>query len=261
MASSSENKKRGYRPPANDEERLLVRRVSQLALGAVYGGVKKIGFLSDRELELALAAGNQSGAAMRAFGGYENAERCVLAFSDSEENLCDEVFEIDCVRVQVRGEAKRLTHRDYLGALMSLGLTRDALGDILPDEEGALVYARRVAAQCILNELTSVGKHAVHCEESREQPETQTHRTEHTASVASLRLDAVLSAMLRVSRSEACALIRSGAVSVNHVQTVRQHEPMYENDVVRVKGYGKYELSALGTQSKKGRTFITYCQF
>ena len=89
-------------------------------MGAVYGGVKKIGFLSDRELELALAAGNASGAAMRAFGGYESAERCVLAFSDCEENLCDEVFEIGCVRIEAGAEAKRLTHRDYLGALMVL---------------------------------------------------------------------------------------------------------------------------------------------
>lgn len=261
MASSSEHKKRGYRPPCNDEERLLVRRVSQLAMGAVYGGVKKIGFLSDRELELALAAGNASGVAMRAFGGYESAERCVLAFSNCEENLCDEVFEIGCVRIEAGAEAKRLTHRDYLGALMALGLTRETLGDILPDEKGAFVYARRVAVQCILNELTGVGRCTVHCEESVQQPVQQEHRTERTASVASLRLDAVLSAMLRVSRSEAGALIRAGAVSINHVQAARQHEAMYENDVVRVKGYGKYELCAVGAQSKKGRTFITYCQF
>ena len=121
MASSSDAKQRGYRPPANDEERLLVKRVSGLAHAGAAGALKKIGFLSDRELELAVAAANPSGAAMRAFGGYENAERCVLAFSGSMEMLSDEVFEISCVRLEVHGGAARLTHRDYLGALMSLG--------------------------------------------------------------------------------------------------------------------------------------------
>lgn len=260
MASSSDAKQRGYRPPANDDERLLVKRVSGLAHAGAAGALKKIGFLSDRELELAVAAANPSGAAMRAFGGYENAERCVLAFCDSMEMLSDEVFEISCVRLEVHG-AGRLTHRDYLGALMSLGLTRETLGDILPDEKGALVYARQAAAQCIVNELTSVGRQSVSCRFSEEAPQQMQEREERRVTVASLRLDAVLSAMLKLSRADVCALIRSGAVSINHVQVSRAHEAMYENDVVRVKGYGKYEVCAIGAQSKKGRTFITYCQF
>lgn len=260
MASSSDAKQRGYRPPANDDERLLVKRVSGLAHAGAAGALKKIGFLSDRELELAVAAANPSGAVMRAFGGYENAERCVLAFCDSMEMLSDEAFEISCVRLEVHG-AGRLTHRDYLGALMSLGLTRETLGDILPDEKGALVYARQAAAQCIVNELTSVGRQSVSCRFSEEAPQQMQEREERRVTVASLRLDAVLSAMLKLSRADACALIRSGAVSINHVQVSRAHEAMYENDVVRVKGYGKYEVCAIGAQSKKGRTFITYCQF
>ena len=261
MASSSDAKQRGYRPPANDEERLLVKRVSGLAHAGAAGAIKKIGFLSDRELELAVAAANPSGAAMRAFGGYENAERCVLAFSGSMEMLSDEVFEISCVRLEVHGGAARLTHRDYLGALLSLGLTRETLGDILPDSKGALLYARQAAAQCVVNELTSVGRQSVSCHFSEEAPQQIHERDERRVTVASLRLDAVLSAMLKLSRADACTLIRSGAVSINHVQAVRAHETMYENDVVRVKGYGKYEVCAIGAQSKKGRTFITYCQF
>ncbi len=262
MAPSSEKKTRGYIPPSTDEERLVARRAQELARAACFGGaVRTMGFLSDRELSLAQAATAHSGAAARAFGGYEGAERTVLAFAGSEEQLRDEVFDIAQLRVTAHCPPKPLTHRDYLGALLSLGLKRESVGDILPDESGAFVYARGAAAKLILQELASVGRCSVSCEASAQSVQAQTAGEERRAFVASLRLDAVLAAVLHISRGDAAALVKAGAVSVNHIEMTRASSEMFEGDVLRVRGYGKFSVRAVGPQSKKGRTAITYCQY
>ena len=82
-----------------------------------------------------------------------------------------------------------------------------------------------------------------------------------TASVASLRLDAVLAAMMQVSRAQAVQCIRSGAVAINHMPVQSAHADVFENDVFSVRGYGKYKLCTVGGKSRKGRTIVSYFQY
>ena len=147
---------------------------------------------------------------------------------------------------------RALTHRDYLGALLSLGIKRECLGDILPCPNGAYVFALPRIAPLLLEDLTSVGRCAARVRTASSealppipQPE------EKTASVASLRLDAVLAAMLHVSR----------AVDVNHVTMSSALSEVYENDRFSVRGYGKYRLCGTGARSRKGRTFVSYLEY
>ena len=261
MASSSE-KQRGYQPPSSEAERFLARRAEELARAAEYSGsVRTLGFLSDREQELAQAAANRSRATVVSWGGFDGAERRILAFAPEGEDVQLDVFSIEAVRIRAGKPARHLTHRDYLGALMGLGIKRESLGDILVDEEGALVYAHGPAVRLILEELSSVGRCSVTCERAQAEAAQAVPPEERRASVSSLRLDAVLAAMMHVSRGVSAQLIKAGAVSVNHVETARPHYEVFAQDVFRVRGYGKYRLCSVGAQSKKGRTFITYCQY
>lgn len=238
-----------------------MRRVGEMAQAVIArGGCRQTGFLNDREQALAQAA-------LAPFrfeghmldGGYPEAERrvlCLYGDAPPEAALTEKLFiETPCAQ-------HALTHRDYLGALLSLGIRRECLGDILPCPGGAYVFALPRITPLLIEELSSVGRCAAHVRTAEAealpplpQPE------EKTASVASLRLDAVLAAMLRVSRSEAVRLIQGGAVEVNHVPTASAHSEVYENDRFSIRGYGKYRLCGTGARSRKGRTFVSYLEY
>lgn len=254
---------RGYVPPASDTERILVRHVVDLCRAAQYGrGVRTTGFLSDREQELARMGLSKFEGTARFWGGFSRAERQVLAVCGEGEPLKED-YGITCLKIVPAGAAGMLTHRDYLGALLGLGLEREAVGDIVTDgEKGALVYVKGVAARLIQNELTSVGRCTVKVEPAGVQDVPAPAQMQQLRStVSSMRLDAVLAAVLRTGRNKAAQLVRAGAVSVNHVETTSVHYELFEGDVLRVRGYGKYRLCQAGAQSKKGRVIISYCQY
>ena len=259
-ASSSEKRTRGFVPPANEEERLLVKHIGDLARAALYGTPRTTGFLSDREQELAAAAYAKSGALGAFDGGYEGAERKMLRLFAEEEETAP--MPIECLSVLAQKPGKALTHRDYLGAVLALGLERKAVGDILVGPEGARIYCTPAAAALIERELTGVGR----CTVRVRRGETETlapaaEPQEQTVTVPSLRLDAVLAAVLRLSRADAAGLIKTGFVTVNHIETARVHYEVYESDTIRVRGYGKFKVCHVGAQSKKGRTFLSVCRY
>ena len=261
---------RGFIPARNDEERYLMRHIEDLAHTALSRGISRYsGFLSDREQQLAQAALNRASVPENVFhfdGGWPGAERKLLCLEPEDSYparpLC-------CVRLTCRAQsgAALPAHKDYLGSLMGLELRREALGDIvLPaDQSGvAYVFALEPAAQLICNELRQAG----HTELSvTPQPlETlpafpQAEHTPQTATVSSLRLDAVLAAMLRCSRGMAADLITAGRVEINHLPADRVHAPVYEGDVFTVRGKGRYQLTALPGKSKKDRAIIEYFQY
>ncbi len=265
-ASSSDTapRRRGYIPPADEEERVLVRHVADLCRAAQYGrGARATGFLNDRQQDLARAGMSGYAGCARFWGGYPEAERCVLALNGEKEPQ-DEDFGIVCLQVTPTPSPAKLTHRDYLGALLALGIKREGIGDILVDSAGgARVYVRGAAVQLVQNQLAGVGRASVRVEPVQEDagraaaPAAEEQRT----TVPSLRLDAVLSAMLHIGRTAAAALVRGGAVSVNHVQTDRAHYEIFEEDVITVRGRGKYRVCQAGAHSKKGRIILSYRQY
>ena len=132
---------------------------------------------------------------------------------------------------------------------------------------GAAAVAHRLlgpaAARLAVDELREVGRFSVHtilCS-APDGAAAQPQRHMRTASVASLRLDAVLAAMLQASRTQAVQCVRSGAVAVNHVPVQSAHAEVFENDIFSVRGHGKYKLCEVGGKSRKGRTIISYFQY
>ena len=112
------------------------------------------------------------------------------------------------------------------------------------------------------DELSSVGRCSVCVRAGRaEELPGREERPAQTATVASLRLDAVLAAMLHISRGDAVQLVKSGMVEVNHVSTVSAHYEVFENDEFSIRGRGKYKLCGVGAKSRKGRTFVSYIEY
>lgn len=253
---------RGFLPPATDDERLLVKRAQELADRARYTG--RTGttlFCNEREQALAVYAMSRADWTNYCFfGGYEEAQRAILCVYDgSFDPAC---VPITAVRAKVSGAGKALTHRDYLGALMALGIKRECIGDILCDDAGTVLFVVNSVLPLVLDELRAAGRATLTCTVDCAQnlPE-QTASEPRTVTLASLRVDALLAAMLRISRSDAAALIRKKDLQINHVETETVHAAVYEGDVFTVRGKGKFKLCEIGNRSKKDRIFVSYIQY
>lgn len=253
---------RGYIPPVDDEERMFVRRVRELAGAAQSSGApRQTAFLNDRQQALACAALSAAGCAGYHFdGGYPEAERKILCLHGETDK--DAAPRFSCLFLETMGERTALSHRDYLGALLSLGVKRECVGDILTCDAGAYVFLLDTVAPLLREELSRVGRCTVRARAAKAQelPE-QAERPLRKVSIASLRLDALLAAMLHISRADAAGLVKSGAVEINHVPTASVHAEVYENDTFSIRGYGKYHLSEIGSQSRKGRIFVSYFEY
>lgn len=273
MARSSDERpsaggSRGFVPPQTDAERVLMRHAEDLAAAAMRRGIARYSaFLSDREQMLCAAAMNRAECSCFRFdGGFDGAERRILCI-EPEDAPAD--LPVSCVRIRctaVRGVAMP-QHKDYLGSLLALAIKREGVGDILlpQQEEGtAYVFALHTIAGVIADELRSVGRMAVAAEviAPGEVPEFAfPQRLMHSATVSSLRLDAVLAAMLKCSRGAAVELISAGRVEVNHVPLSSPGASVYAQDIFTIRGKGRYQLVGLPGKSRKDRQIIEYFQF
>ena len=255
---------RGYVPPVNEQERMLQRKVADAIKAVCHTGMPKyIGFLNTRETELAKAEINrQKWAGVRFEGGRPQAERLMLCVFEQDSEIAfpmEEVF----IRLSPGQPGQTLTHRDYLGALLGCGVKRERIGDIHLIEDGAVTFLHSKMTPYLQQNLTSVGRctASIQLGNKVELPQQEPEKTLKRASVASLRLDAVLAAMLQVSRGDATSLINKDVVQINHLAVQSLHHSVYEGDVFSIRGVGKYKLETIGGQSRKNRTFIEFLQY
>lgn len=192
-------------------------------------------------------------------GGYEGAERTVCVFlpdwQEPEDWLAGE--ELAAIEAAFPPNAD-LTHRDILGGLMGIGLTREKVGDILVLEEKAQIVALKEAAPIILSQFDQAGRARLKLREiplsGLSPAPVQVRLVKDT--VAALRLDAVVSSGFSIARGKAADLISGGRVSVNHRECVKSDKPVAEGDILTCRGLGKCVLKTVGGQSRKGRIII-----
>ncbi len=203
------------------------------------------------------------------FGGYHAAERkqifllpeyiSSVAAGDREVlfEMLKEDFAESAVALRITGSGFRtLTHRDYLGTLLSLGIERETLGDIcVLDEHSAIVFCSREMESHILLSLTSIANDKVKVEREQadaDMPSTKRYQA-FTDTVASERLDCVVAALFNLSRDKAQNLIRAGAVEHNYEAASRTDAYVKADDLISARGYGKFVIRDISQATKKGR--------
>lgn len=150
-----------------------------------------------------------------------------------------------------------LSHRDYLGAILNLGIERPKLGDILVEEDRAYVFCKDNMAEFISEELTRVRHTSVLCKQVPMGEFSYTPRTEMIrGTVASVRLDSVLALAFRSSRSSLSGWIEGGKVFVNGRAVLSNGYNLKEGDVVSARGLGKFRYLGMTAQTKKGRCYV-----
>ena len=202
------------------------------------------------------------------YGGTMEAERFCIAFDGRERvtgvTKCEPeeyyLFPIACVSITPSslkyGEA--LTHRDYLGALLHLGITRAKVGDIYIKEKQASVFCTESIATFICNELCTVKHTLVHCEVTvPKEDDLRPELKDITGTVASLRLDSLISLAFQGSRSALSAFIDGGKTYVNGRLITKAGYALSEGDVVSVRGKGRFLVAEEKNMTKKGRIVVT----
>lgn len=250
------------RAASGAEERVLLARVLDKYEQAQRRNLPtSTGFLSPQEQaaakNLLSAAGVHDGFCF--FGGYAGAERQKLLFAPDwlpVEELPQqaEIIAVDCRFY----EGDKLSHRDFLGSLMALGLVREKLGDILVESGRAAVIADAGVEEFLLREYVSAGRTKLSLSplplDALQTPEKQTKELRDT--VMSLRLDSVCASGFGVSRGRAAELIAAGKVELNWRPCQKADKPVSEGDVISCRGLGKFEVAQVGGLSKKGRTAL-----
>ena len=190
------------------------------------------------------------------WGGSDLSERMIVRFGSEEELGYGEDFPIACLLVKPLAEkfADNLTHRDFLGALMNLGIERSTLGDIVPAGMGAYIFCVETMADYIMENLCKVKHTPVLCKRAEQVPViSESGRQEIRIQVPSMRIDAVLAKIYRLSRGDAAALFRQKKVFVNGRLCENNSLTMKSGDIVSVRGYGKFEYLKEEGVSKKGK--------
>lgn len=220
---------------------------------------KFLGFVSREESVLIRRTLENRNADFILFGGYDSAERVMLGCFPEWDD--EKKFPIVPITFNYR-KNDMLSHRDFLGSLMGLGLTRDSVGDILVEEGRAVVFVSEDISGFVLSQLEKVGRTGVSLSLGYSSPLPQKSTlAELTTTVASKRLDCIVSALCNCSRGAAVEKIEMGAVSVNSVIQEKATKLVMFGDTVTVRGKGKFIITSLEDKTRKNRMVLKYQKY
>ena len=216
-------------------------------------------FLSPRELEMTrYLFGDLEG--LHTFGGYDGAERQMLIYLPEyleESAMYDEDSPLVCLRAKFY-EGDSPSHRDFLGALMGAGIARETVGDICVGNDSCDFFVTAEIAPYILQNFVSAGRAKVSLTRISLSdvlvPVPEVKQIKDT--LASLRLDSVISSGFRIGRSLASQYISAGKAAINGLPSEKPDKLVSEGDKISLRGMGKILLRSVGGQTKKGRISV-----
>lgn len=238
----------------NNDDKLLIGRLEELAARSRNKGIWVYSdFLTTAQQAL---LGSLRLGSVSFYGGYEGAERRIACFG-SEDECGYEPFP-DCVWLSIEPVARKfadeLTHRDFFGSVMALGLRREVLGDIIVFDNCGYLYCMSSVSTYIKENLTQVKHTTVTCNEIDAPPvESVALPDEEEFVIASERLDALIAAVYNVSRSISKELIIQGKVSINSILTENPAATLNPSDTVSVRGKGRFIYEGILRETKKGK--------
>lgn len=245
----------------NKEEILLRKRLIELSNQAYTRDIVTFSdFLNLNELNiLHTTPKDMFPSRYETFGGYDSSERQMVSFLPDalyyEYTYPMEALEISPLNAKF---AEDLTHRDFLGSLMNLGIERSKMGDILLQDNKAILFVREEISSYISENLTRIRHTMVQTKildtaEINYEPRFQ----EIKGNVASVRLDSVLSTAFPMSRSKMTAYIEAGRVFVNGKLVTSNGYHLKENDIISVRGLGRIRFNYVISETRKGRQMIS----
>lgn len=243
----------------------LFARLEDLRERAEHGEVAVSGFLSPRELHFARRELDKRGMRFFAFGGYDGAERQRIYFLpdymedvNSEGELSAYGYSTDICTLKVKGSGfVTLSHRDFMGSLLGLGIERSVIGDIVVTDTGreAVVICDETIAPFLLEAWIKAGNDKIRAERfslpSDFIPERRFAPINDT--VASARLDAVVAAVCKLSREKARVIVENETVEMDYETCSRPDRTLTAPCLLTVRGYGKFRVLSVSEQTKKGR--------
>lgn len=245
----------------NPEDKLLLAKVWD----KINAGIRKnipanTYFLSPREQEMCrYLFGEAEG--LYSFGGYADAERRMLIWLPdylTEDSLYEDDSSIVCLRATF-WQGNTPSHRDFLGALMGAGIARETVGDICVGKEQCDFFVTTEIAPYVLQNFLSAGRTHVHLERiplsSVEIAEPEVRQIKDT--LASLRLDSIISTGFRIGRSLAAQYIEAGKAAIDGLPCEKPDKMVAEGMKISVRGLGKIKVTQVSGQTKKGRIWVT----
>lgn len=244
-----------------NEDQILKGRLMDLANRAYrqniytysnFLSVPELSLLDDIRQELAFIH-------FECFGGNALCERQVVGFGSQEEFGYPPAFPIQLIKVSPLQEkfSDTFSHRDFLGALMHLGIERNTLGDILVKEKTAYLFCLNGISDYICRELKKVKHTHVQCEiTDMDIPALTPTLVDEEFPVASLRLDVVIASLLKCSRTETLSFFENKYVMLNGHITGRNSMLLKEGDIFSVRGHGKFIFDGTGGSTRKGKIYV-----
>lgn len=190
------------------------------------------------------------------FGGTADCERVMIRFGDKALCGYDEPFPIACLEISPLAEkfGEALSHRDYLGAVMNLGIERTMLGDIVIIEKHAFLFCAEKMAHYIIETLDKVRHTNVRCQIAKNVPESTIIRLERKIlQVSAARADSVIAKLYNISRSESAELFRAKKVFVNGRLSENNSAALKAGDKVSVRGFGRFAFAGVSGETRKGK--------
>jgi len=252
----------------NPDDRLVLARVlDKMDEAGRKNTLTSTHFLNESQCALAeLLIKAQGNPAHVFYGGYAAALRKVVLFFPDylepgvpAEESANPLALLRCTY----SKTNTLSHRDFLGAIMGCGVKRETIGDILAGEGSCDILVLKEILPYLTSNLASAGKtkltNTVVGMDQILVPEAEFKLVKDT--IASLRLDNVVSAGFCTSREKAAEAVRAGKVFLNHMSCVKADKPVNAGDIISVRGLGKFELQQVGSPTKKGRLPIVLKRF
>lgn len=244
----------------NPEDKVLLAKVwDKINAGMRREIIANTAFLSPRELEMTrYLFGEVQG--LTAFGGYADAERKMLVYLPEyldESHLYTDDSPMVCLRAEFY-EGDSPNHRDFLGALMGAGIARETVGDICVGKGSCDFFVTAEIAPYVLQNFIGAGRTKVRLSAipldrvEISEPETKEIRD----TLASLRLDSVISSGFRIGRSLASDYVNAGRCAINGLPCTKGDKAVVQGDKISVRGLGKIKLTAVNGQTKKGRISV-----
>lgn len=243
---------------STSEDNLLLARVEDaVQLCDKHSYPHFVGFVDQRQRALITAAFRRTPHIVSAFwGGYEEAERTVFGVFPSFMEVDRTLFPFVALECIYR-ETATLTHRDFLGTVLSVGIKREKVGDIICGKGKTVLFVGEDIAPFLCEQITKVGGEGVTLSVGLSAPLdiTRTYEEIHMT-VASPRLDNVVKALTGLAREKAATLITGGLVSLCHQPCESVSKTVLEGDIVSIRGYGRFRMVSLSNFTKKERIVL-----